>query len=108
MRVVPPSYKCVRRANGFLADVVADERAPWSGLASDPDSHGVVDEHCPVDLPPGAIFPICGGGPIRAAVIGLERAEYARRLIVESAAQRRRRRRQLLAPAHLRLGQQYG
>ena len=36
------------------------------------DSHGVVDEHRPVDLPPVADFPICGGGPIRAAVIGIE------------------------------------
>src|SRR3954453_5718811 len=45
----PRSYKCVRRANRFLADVVADERAPWSALASDPDSHGVVDQHRPVD-----------------------------------------------------------
>src|SRR6476660_4075671 len=91
-------YECVRRPNCFLADVVADEFCSWSALTAEADSHGVVDEHRPVDLPPIAKFPIRGGSPIRATIIGLELAEYPPLLIVESVAQRRRCRGQRFAP----------
>ncbi len=71
---------------GFLADVADGLFAAGRTLTSDADSHGVVDEHRPVDLAPIAKFPIRGGGPIRATIIGLEPAEYPCLLVVERAA----------------------
>ncbi len=90
----------MRGPDGLVADITDGLFCARRALATDGDSHGVVDEYRPVDLAFVPQFPIRGSGSIGSAVIGIELGEGAGLLVVERCAQRRRRRGERLALAH--------